>query len=211
MNNNTDYKPQTLENSLKDIIDELDDPNTELCDLTVNHILEIVRNDTDYKPQSIYIYFPHTPCIPAEKDKNDIQILFNGRGLEFGFGHWVCTFYNSSENKIYVYDSQDYRKLDTNQLLAIFRLYPFLKKDLFLDINKHIIFNEPKVLQEDGVSCGVFALTYLLSFAINIPPEQLINFLAIEKRYSHAEVIGFLRRLLKNIVIQGDLGILKRN
>lgn len=204
--NNTDYKPQTLEESIKKIIDELDDPDTELSDLTVNHILEIVSNDTDYKPQTTFIYFPDTPCIPAEKDKNDIQILFNGRGLEYGLGHWICTFYNSNENKIYVYDSKDYRKLDTNQLFALFRLYPFLK-----DIKKHIIYNEPKVLQEDGVSCGVFALTYLLSLAIDIPPEQLINFLAIEKRYSHAEVIEFLRRLLKNIVIQGDLGILKCN
>lgn len=89
-----------------------------------------------------------------------MKILFGGDHISTG--HWICIFFDAQTQMINVYDSLYSCCLSKNQILLIQKLYPFIS-----NLDTKIIFRKPSMLQaeDDGVSCGLFALYYLISIA----------------------------------------------
>lgn len=177
------------------ILDELKDTETELTDDTINYILDIVRNTTDFKPQSTLIYYVGIVDIEARPaNESDVQVLYSGTYKRTG--HWIATFYTPEKKEIFVIDSFHRQHLDDNQRQVLSKLYPFVEH-----IDKHVVYWEPHYKQKDGVSCGVFALSYLLSIVQNEHPEYLIeSIFHAPKKISYDQVMFVLRRYFRQIV-----------
>lgn len=177
------------------IIEELKDTNAELSDDTINYILNIVRNNTDYKPQSTLIYYVNVVDIEARhSNERDVQVLYGGSYQRTG--HWIATYYTPEKQQIFIIDSFYRQYLDDNQRQVLSKLYPFIE-----NLDKHIVYWKPQFRQKDSVSCGVFALSYLLSIAQDEHPEFLIeSVFHAPKKISYRQVMFVLRRYLKQIV-----------
>lgn len=169
-------------------------PSARLSDQTVDRILDIVRNSTDFKPQSTLIYY--VDVVKADKhpkDRDDVQVLFGGNH-EFT-GHWITTYYNSTASTVTVFDSLGVKGLDDNQIEVLHYLYPFID-----NIQDEIIHWTPKYRQKDCHSCGVFALSYMLSLVQHEQPEFILDSIRFGARLKYEKVLLVLRRYLMRIV-----------
>lgn len=107
----------------------------------------------------------------CDESKNDVQILYGG--IHNSNEHWICIFYDSKTQSINVYDSFCKRSLTEQQLKILGELYPFLT-----NLSSHIVFESPKLIQysNDSVSCGIFALYYLILIVKGCLPEDQFDF-----------------------------------
>lgn len=100
------------------------------------------------------------------KSIDDVQILYGGVVHELGsVGHWICTHYQAATRTLFVYDSLYQRSLTSNQLKVIKILYP--KR------NSEIIYVEPKYIQTEYVSCGVFAIFHATTILMGHDPTNV--------------------------------------
>lgn len=176
------------------VLKQLKNPSARLTDRTVDHILAIVRDSSAFNPQSTLIYYTNiVPCAPQPKDRDDVQVLFGGDHMFTG--HWITTYHGANESSITVLDSLGVKALDINQRQVLQSLYPFVK-----DIDKRIIYWRPRFRQKDSHSCGVFALSYMLSIVHGEKPEFLIDSIRYGARLKYGKVMLVLRRYLIRIV-----------
>lgn len=140
-----------------------------LSDEKLNKVIKQIKLRTGYKPQTTLIYYHNIiDVIPVDKSREDIQILFDD---EYSKGHWICIRYING--KIYIYDSLYSKKISSNQLKVLEKLYPFFNG--ISNIKDNLIYVEPIVKQSDNWSCGYFAATYLILLAEKISFELFFN------------------------------------
>lgn len=96
---------------------------------------------------------------------DDVQILYGGEVAVNAIGHWICINYKTVTRKLYVYDSKLKNALDSTQQNIIRILYPAMEGD--------VIFVEPKSVQTDNTSCGLFTIAYATSSLIDEDPAKL--------------------------------------
>lgn len=112
--------------------------------------------------------------VPREND--DIQFLFEDPPFQLNLsssldcnsrvGHWICIYYCSIENKVYVYDSYIRNKLTYKHKQCIRKLYPAI------NLENDLIYERLKNKQNDPTSCGVYAAAFAISKALR---ENLQN------------------------------------
>lgn len=122
-----------------------------------------------------------------------MQVLFGGNHM--ATGHWITTYYASNASSITVFDSLGGGALDVNQRQVLQSLYPFVE-----DIDQRISYWRPRYRQKDGHSCGVFALSYMMSLVQGEKPEYLIDSIRNETRLKYGRILLVLRRYLMRIV-----------
>lgn len=93
-------------------------------------------------------------------EHDDVQI-FNIGGVDpttniGGVGHFICVHYKALEKIVYIYVP----------LRLLCRLYPEIEK---------CVFSEPKTLQRDFSSCGVFAIAYATTIILGEYPTKYIR------------------------------------
>lgn len=152
-----------MKDQLQEAIDEILTPNKKLTSDSINYFIWIAnRAQTKYRLADINGYFePIYYKKFTKKFSNYVQILF-----DHSAEHFICIFYKFYENTVYVYDSLFRKKLNDTQKRIIKILYP-----LVLSIN--IKFVEPKTIQPDYDSCGVFSIAYATTIILGKDPRDV--------------------------------------
>lgn len=181
-------------NYLNDTLNEIEDLNCKLSESTIDLILKIVAGNSNFDPQSSLIFYDLVDHKVCDESKNDIQILYGG--IYKSNEHWICLFYEAKTRFINIYDSLCKHSLNDHQFDILGKLYPFLT-----NLSSHIIFKTPKLIQSpnDNVSCGIFALYYLVLILKGYLPEEEVN---IENRHNYTSILRYIRNNLKEIVIE---------
>lgn len=113
-------------------------------------------------------------CHACKSNVNDVQILFGDND------HWICTLYKKDEGKIIVYDSLHnpnwfsglFSGLSKEQKGVLQKLYPFIPAN---QLNNAIEFRKPLVVQNDNISCGIFALYYMKLIMDGHLPDKSVD------------------------------------
>lgn len=142
---------------LKEKCEEIRTPGFLLEDRHIDAFIAVVQSESQYSNWDMKTTLAvqstqHYDRKPNEADRDDIQILFEGRAGPVHIGHYICIHYRADERSVFVYDSLHRRCLSPNSQEIIHRRFP----DLIEPVN----FVEPKTRQTDGSSYGVFAAAF---------------------------------------------------
>lgn len=130
-----------------------------LSELSIHHFITIVSEQLpEFKLYEVPNYHNVGNYKPHLSKTDDVQILYG----EGAVGHVICIEYKASSRTLHVYDSLMQKTLDTTQLTIIQRLYP--------NVNDRIVYEQPKTIQTDNTSCGVFAILYATTLMLKKDP-----------------------------------------
>lgn len=154
---------------LKEKCEEIRTPGFLLEDRHIDAFIAVVQSESQYSNWDMKTTLAvqstqHYDRKPNKADRDDIQILFEGRAGPVHIGHYICIHYRADERSVFVYDSLHRRCLSPNSQEIIHRRFP----DLIEPVN----FVEPKTRQSDSSSCGVFAAAYATTVLFGQDPAE---------------------------------------
>lgn len=143
----------------ENILSEIATEGKFLSELSIRHFITIVSEQMpDFDMYDVLNYHNVGNYKPHSSETDDVQILYG----EGAVGHVICIKYKASSRTVHVYDSLMRKTLDTTQLKIIQRLYP--------NVNGRIVYEQPKTIQTDNTSCGVFAILYATTSMLEKDP-----------------------------------------
>lgn len=153
-----------------------------LTEFSVYHFITIVSEQlSEFKLYHVLNYHRVEHYKPHLNESDDVQILY-GKGTDKGaIGHVICIRYRASSSTLHVYGSLMKKTLDPTQLKIIHRLYP--------KVNNRIIYKQPKTLQTDNTSCGIFAILYATTLMLKKDPVDT----AFELNNVHGDQTLYMR------------------
>jgi hypothetical protein len=151
-----------------------------LEDVDINAVLQLINQGGRFQtPLLIQLNDQPHRSYQAVTEYPDGQVLFRRPGISGGHikGHWLFVMCDGSTT--FVFDSI-YDDLDSDCLKALRILYPNCKQVCHVECSR----------QNDGVSCGLFAIAFLSLYFFGIPPGTV-----------HLAEPKLLRQHLVNILI----------
>lgn len=130
----------------------------------VNVFHNILHRYTSSQPWPMDFLNSVIDISPVDRYKRHIQLFYYGVNYS-EVGHWVCLFYNG--DSLRVYDGLKGKSMPPLQQAFVDALFPHKPPIFFPDVQA----------QSNSYDCGVFAIAYATSLALNQNPafENFIN------------------------------------
>lgn len=154
--------------------------DTTIIDTVADSFMKIVRDTTYYETESTMFSGFRDLILPCEKES--IQLLHSG-------AHWRCLYYDKKQ--LFVYDSI---ACEVGYERFLDHEDAYIRQRFNVDRN-NVIFPAVATTQIDDVSCGVFAIAFATSKALNKNPAT--------ERYSENRLL--MRQHLLKIVTERRL------
>lgn len=182
---------------------EIRTPKTFLSDDTINYFITFANRAQKLLSTKKYRLLDINLCqvpeqynIHAKFIEDDVQIMYGGKLNDVNaIGHYICVHYKHKERRVYIYNSLPGTTLYDTQKESIRVLYPDYKS---------IEFVKPKTTQNDGVSCGVFAIAYATTVILGKDPR--LTPLKLYKK-AGADQSVFLRAHIIKMLTENELSL----